>query len=1366
MSVPRRLFFVCLLCCLLSGWHEVADAQTAGIETFDIEAGLSQGMIFDLLQTRDGFLWVATKDGLNRYDGYNFKVYSKNTRDSFSLSENTITVLFEDSRGLLWIGTENNGINLFDRATGRFHHLDLMEALPNPRKMMEVLNILETPDGALWAAQSGNSIFRIEIPKEWKDRRPDKANLNALVRITPLFLPPPSDPSQVFLPIRAFNLLDDNHLLINSHQDVYQLDIHTLLFTRLPIRMPAPRPGFEAITSVLRIGKDEYWIAGDQNLTHLEQGRPQNLVFQNITLYTQIKTDRSGHEWFIAQNKVWRLQPGKIPDPSAPDYVLDRDVASVLQDRNGNIWFGTRGYGLRKCTPLANAFHAGAAGTSINGLWEDPQGRVFTKIISIIYRYDTLTRSFATSSAFPDAPNRQMDLAFSPEGDTWLLCGIKGDNEVSQLRCYPAHGGPVQSFSFKHHVYPHSRLLYDPTGYIWITGNGGQLLRFNLSTRLFKSFDYTRLFEHRNPAAVRAFAITRDANGILWIGTQYGLVRAEKNGDDLTFTAYEPRGDGGNGPGFDFINCLLPDPEAPGQVLWIGTKGGGLDRFDQRTGYFTHLTIREGLPNDVIYGILPDAYGNLWCSTNRGIARLSVQNIVWPPAIDPQNTPLRIPCITYTQAEGLQHVEFNTQAYYKAPGGALLFGGVNGINRFYPNAIATEQQAPKVVLTGLEINHLKQIAGAPDYIFDRPVEYLQNIELNYDQNNISFEFAALDYGNPSKNRYRYQLKELEKNWVDAGNNHFAHYTHLPPGHYVFRVQGCTPNGVWSENTVEVPLVIHPPFWRSKAAYFLYFLLVSWLVWKIYRFQINRIRLRQQLLFEQRETERVRALEEMKTNFFANITHEFRTPLTLIQEPVRQLIHQPDDPRKIENLQLIDRNSRQLLDLVNQLLDLAKLESRRMGIDLRLGNVSGLLQTLVENFQPLADQKNINLQYLTNVPLPDFLFDSGKLETILNNLLSNALKFTTEGGEVVVELLRSDHETSGRGFEIRVSDTGIGIPPEGIDRIFDRFYQVEGAHNSSGTGIGLALCHELTTLLGGRLVATSQPGQGSTFSLWLPLLESLPPQAATPATMPLPENEAVAISAVQSEPLLALVIEDNQALRNFIRHCIAGNWRVEEAVDGVEGIRKAIELVPDIVISDLMMPGANGYEVCAALKNNEICAHIPVILLTARTALEARIKGLQAGADDYLGKPFNADELQARMHNLVAIRRRLLERFAGGSSPDTEQQQTDGWSDPDREFLRRFTHVIEQYLDNEAMGVEEFAGKMYVSRVQLHRKMKALTGKPASDFIRDYRLDRAMTLLRNREGNVAEVAARVGFVNEKYFSVVFKEKFGRSPSQID
>ena len=223
---------------------------------------------------------------------------------------------------------------------------------------------------------------------------------------------------------------------------------------------------------------------------------------------------------------------------------------------------------------------------------------------------------------------------------------------------------------------------------------------------------------------------------------------------------------------------------------------------------------------------------------------------------------------------------------------------------------------------------------------------------------------------------------------------------------------------------------------------------------------------------------------------------------------------------------------------------------------------------------------------------------------------------------------------------------------------------------------------------------------------------------------------------------------------------------QEAVDGVEGIRKAIELVPDIVISDLMMPGANGYEVCAALKNNEICAHIPVILLTARTALEARIKGLQAGADDYLGKPFNADELQARMHNLVAIRRRLLERFAGGSSPDTEQQQTDGWSDPDREFLRRFTHVIEQYLDNEAMGVEEFAGKMYVSRVQLHRKMKALTGKPASDFIRDYRLDRAMTLLRNREGNVAEVAARVGFVNEKYFSVVFKEKFGRSPSQID
>ena len=1365
MSTFCRLRFS-VLCWLLLGLCGCLSAQTPGIEALNIESGLSQGMIFDLLQTRDGFLWIATKDGLNRYDGYNFKVYSKNTRDSFSLSENTITVLFEDSRGLLWIGTENNGINLLDRATGRFHHLDLTTTQPNSKKMMDVLNIIETSDGALWVAQSGNSIYRIEIPREWKDRRPDKANLNALVRIKTFSLPPPADDSALmFQPIRGFSRLDDGHLLVNSHRYVYQLDIHSFAITQMDIKVPAPRPGFEAITTALYAGNDEYWIAGDQNLTHLGKDRYENLVFPNIVLYTQVKVDRAGFWWFIAQNKVWRLQPGKAFNPAVPDFVLDRDVASVLQDRNGNIWFGTRGYGLRKCTPLVSAFQAGITGVSINGLWEDARGRVYVRIITTIYYYDAATRTLASSSAFPDAPNRQMDILFGPTGDKWLLCGIKGDNDESQLRHYSADGKLLGFYSFKHSVYPNTRLYSDTAGFIWITGNGGQLVRFDLATQSFKTFDYTQLFEHRNPAAVRAFAITGDAQGILWIGTQYGLVRAEKSGDDLKFSLFEPKNDGSNCLGFDFVNCLLPDPLAPDKVLWIGTKGGGLDRLDLKNNYFTHLTTAQGLPNDVIYGVLPDANGNLWCSTNRGIARLSLQNVIWPTPEHPENIPGRVPCITYTQAEGLQHVEFNTQVFYKAPGGALLFGGVNGLNRFFPKSIEPDQSAPKVVLTGLEINHKKQIPGEPDYLFDSPPEFLQTIELKYDLNNISFEFAALDFGNPSKNRYRYQLKGLEKDWVDAGNSHMAHYTHLPAGHYVFRVQGCTPNGIWSENTVEISLVIHPPFWRSNAAWLFYLLVISWLIWKAYRFQVNRIRLREQLLFEQRETERVRALEKVKTNFFANITHEFRTPLTLIQEPVRQLIKHPDDARNIEKLQLIDRNSRHLLELVNQLLDLAKLESKSMGVDLRLGNLSDLLPRQIENFQSLALQKNIRLQLVRDEAMPAFFFDTGKVETILNNLLSNALKFTPEGGEVTVEYQRSAGENAEKGVEIKVRDTGIGIPSESIDRVFDRFYQVESTQNSSGTGIGLALCHELATLLGGRLTVSSQPGQGSTFRLWLPIQDEFTLQSPASEVPVLPESPMALTAPGQTEPLLALVIEDNHELRDFIRHCLSDTWRVEEAADGTEGIQKAIELVPDIVISDVMMPGASGYEVCATLKNNEICAHIPVILLTARAAMESKIQGLQAGADDYLNKPFNADELLIRMNNLVSIRRKLMERFAS-STVETEAPQIDGWSGPDREFIRRFRQVLEQHLDNEVMGVEEFAVKMYVSRVQLHRKMKALTGKPASDFIRDYRLDRAMDLLRRREGNVTEVAARVGFVNEKYFSVVFKEKFGQSPSQIN
>ncbi|MCC7505892.1 MAG: response regulator [Saprospiraceae bacterium] len=1354
MQVLPRLNNIVIACMLLGNLAlcQRPAAQNARIESLTIEDGLSQGMVYDMLQTRDGFLWFATKDGLNRYDGYNFRVYSKSVRDSFSLSENITTTLLEDSRGLLWIGTENNGVNVLNRRTGLFHQINLNPIWSDNQLQPEIQAILETSDGAIWVSQVGNGLFRIQLPAEWPSAMPARANLAPFVQVTAFNLPQqPGMDKNTPIFIRKVKELAKDQFLISTQNGIYRFDAQTRVAEFVPVDMPRPRPGLDAVNNASALGPEEIWVTGDQSAVRIFQGQTTRLFFPEVSLYAGLSTDHAGNHWLVVEKKVWRLRRGEIPRPDKPDFVLEQDVASVMQDQNGNIWFGTRGYGLRKFNPQVELFQAGAAGHSINGLWEDAAGTVYAQKISTIYRYDPVGRLLDPGTAFPDAPNRQMDLAFEPGGGYWLLCGIKGVNDRSELRYYPAGGGAPQSYPFQHRVYPQARLFFDPRGYLWVTGWSGQLTRFDIKNRGFKDFDFSHLFQ-KNQYGVKVIALEKDARGALWLGTQYGLVEAAAQGEELRFRLFAPDAADPFSLSAELVKCRLPDPAAPDRILWVGTKGGGLDRLDISSGRFTHLTTEEGLPNDVVYGVLPDKLGQLWCSTNRGVVRLQIQNVIWPDAGQPGRQVQQIPTIVYTAAEGLQSTEFNTQAHFKAPGGALLFGGVNGINRFFPEKIEAGSRAPSVVLVGLSINHDELVPGARNYPFDRPLEYLSRIDLAYDQNNISFEFAALDFSDPSKNQYRYQLQGIEHNWIDAGSKHFAHYSHLPPGEYVFRVIGSNGHNIWNERPVELRVVIHPPWWRSYPAYLCYTLFLLWVLWKIYRFQINRVQLRAQLKFEQLETERIRAVEEMKSNFFANITHEFRTPLTLIRGPVQQILNHPEDPAREEKLRMVERNSSHLLDLVNHLLDLAKLESKSMTLDERLGDLANGVEALALNFKHLAEQKGILLECQADANIPAFLYDPTKVDTILNNLLSNALKFTPGGGKVRISVVPADNN----GVRVEVSDTGIGIAPEAQKHIFDRFYQAPGnPPQAAGSGIGLALCQELSILMGGTLSVKSTPDKGSTFTLWLPVRRGGEKQAVV----------AAPLAAADSELPQALVIEDNADLREFIRHSIGRQWQVTEARNGDEGIALALDRIPDLVITDLMMPGKDGYTVVRTLKHNELTAHIPVILLTAKSATEARIEGLRAGADDYLTKPFNAEELLIRMENLVAIRQQLIRRF-GQSAVDIPAADTEALAGPDREFMQRFSDVLEQHLENETLGVEEFAGKMYVSRVQLHRKMKALTGKPASDFIRDYRLERAMQMLQQRQGSVGEIATRVGFVNEKYFSTVFKEKFGVSPSQVD
>jgi signal transduction histidine kinase/DNA-binding response OmpR family regulator len=694
---------------------------------------------------------------------------------------------------------------------------------------------------------------------------------------------------------------------------------------------------------------------------------------------------------------------------------------------------------------------------------------------------------------------------------------------------------------------------------------------------------------------------------------------------------------------------------------------------------------------------------------------------------------------------------------------------------FRPENLTINQIAPQIHITGIGVNNHELSPGDSTGILPLSTDVTAKISLKWNQNLLSIRFAALDFTAPVQNQYRYRLVGVDRDWVEAGTKNVANYSHLESGTYEFEVIGSNCDGVWSPVPARLTVVVYPPWWLSWWAYLAYAVLIAWAAWTYYQIKVRRIRLENLLVFEKREANRLAEIDELKNRFFSNVTHEFRTPLTLIIEPLRQVLPELRDPKVAEKVRLAEKNSRQLLHLVNQLLELSKLESGKLELDLRKGDFYETTLAVFQSFLPLAEAKNIRMKFEYDRSLPVFAFDRNRVELIVNNLLSNALKFTNEGGVIRVSLQAGQNDQM---VQLKVTDTGIGIPVQSIHQVFDRFYQVDNSSTRKveGTGIGLALTKELVEWMGGTITveSTGRAGEGSAFTVQLPMseAESLPFNRVQPPVQPenknisAPSEDGVSIRANhrnQDGQPLVLIVEDNPDLRKFIKQSLPSSYQIIEAGNGAAGIRQALEFVPDLIISDVMMPEKDGYQVCDELKNNEITSHIPIILLTAKTALDSKLTGLRTGADDYLTKPFNTEELVARIENLIETRRVLREKYSKGSRENREALT--GFSRIDQDFLQKVTLLLDSQLDNENFTIEDFARQLLISRVQLHRKLKALTTQSATDFIRDYRLERAMELLKQKQGNVTQVAGMVGFGNEKYFSTVFKEKFGVSPSQV-
>lgn len=1348
--------------------------------------GLSQNFVSCILQDQKGFMWFGTKDGLNRYDGYSFVVYQHDPFDTTTISDNFITSLFEDSRGYIWVGTLNGSLNIFERETETFHHIQYRSKISKIVNTDEIKAIDEDLKGNIWIATRGEGLFKLSL----------KTN-NAFDITYKQFISQLDIPGSISNNIVSTLFIDSKNVLwvgTLTGLDKFNMNDETFTHYNIQTRNPkAPANDFDnAVLSIYECSDGNLWLGSLSGLVKFDRLTGSYELFPNhYDVYRygwgstmQIVEDDSKKLWLATPGELMRFDPKSNSysyfrnDYNSPNTISYNSISSLHIDRTGILWVGTAGMGINLYDPKINRFStlfikadpsSRITGFSVRSILQESND-IYWISTDVLFKWNRRTgetKSYETDSNRPNdfGNTGPYSMIKSSDGKIWTAT-------TEGVFCYdPANENAIQ-YKFNESDttgLPQKEafaVFEDHQKNIWAATENYFCRLIDKEKGIFQSFRYQTPQPYNQ--RVRP-VIYQDNTGRFWIGTRNGLFLF----DLLKKTFYSYKNDPAkpNSLNNDNINTICPDPSNPDKILWIGTSGGGLNKFNIDEETFEHFTEKDGLPNNVVYGILPDSKGNLWLSTNKGLSKFN-----------PKDKSFR----NYDVNDGLQSNEFNTGAFYRGKTGEMFFGGIKGLNYFYPDAIKDNPYIPNIVTTNLKLGDQYVSHKNENSILQKPISETEELVLAYGENVITFEFASLDYSSPMKNRYAYKLENFNNDWIYSGSDRSATFTQLPFGEYVLRVKATNNDGVWNEKGIALKLIITPPWWSTWWAYLLYAFALLSILYLIRRYELNRLKLKNQLKLEKVETDTLRNLDSLKSHFFANISHEFRTPLTLILGQVESVLSSNIETKEKGKLQVANRNARRLLTLINQLLDLSKLEAGSMELKAEQHNIISFLKSVFFSFESLAESKKINLKFeseFANIPLR---YDADKMEKIICNLISNAFKFTSESGEIKlsVNIILSS-------VEIKIKDTGVGINSDSLPHIFNRFYQVDGSstREHEGSGIGLALTKELVELHKGQITVKSKEGEGTEFIIHLPIdsskiendiayelsnnnsyQENIPIDVEVLEAELIPNNQpASSIKNQESSPKeIILIVEDNTDVRAYIREQFVrkdsngeNDYKVIEAFNGEEGIKNAQIEIPDLIITDVMMPKMDGYQFSKNIRDNEKTSHIPIIMLTAKAGLDDKIEGLETGIDAYLTKPFSARELKVRVKNLIYQRKALRKRFSKASIIKPSEVST---ISIDQAFLEKTIKTIESNLDDEKFSVDILAEQMNMSVSQLNRKLNALIDQPPGQLIRNFRLQRAADLLKQNAGTVAEICYKVGFNDQAYFSRAFKKQFGVSPSE--
>jgi len=1366
--IPKPLFIGSIL---LIVFPVLCVAQDNGrpFQSFTVNEGLPQNYLLGLAQDSAGFIWIGTKDGLARYDGYRFLIYRHGRDSVHTPAANNITNLSTDYRGYLWVQYDNRAIDRYNPSTGIFEHITKGKAWDVVRSQLARYELLVDHHDNLWIATENAGVFRYGLLSgqllSFSPAPPDVRAAPAPVRAAPapvraapaLVRAAPAPVRTAPDPVRAMMEDRSGNIWLASQHAFTVYDYATGRTRDIPFGLSA-RQTYSGRNYKLGLGET---AQGKIVLTSLDSTvlvyEPARNAFQTLTPRskryppydaglgnTNPVPSADGDRWLTCNGRIFRIDHltddlTEFDDPTHPSVP---DASALLIDRSGNLWFGKNATGLCKVDLHAPRFvskkytHAnfetdilvGELGVDPKDLpagfdnpafaymfrnsWDSAnkllriQNYLLGRHLPQLVTYAPDTRKL-TVSAIPGSADGEVGVTVDEAGHAWAIginnwAPIKLDGRNAPKTGYPVAGSPRIADS----LFRAGKVAINPIvdhDRMWVMASNANI-------------DF---------GAWELASIDLGSNELVW----HRLV------PDNT----EPSSN---------LLMMVADPSSP-EYLWIGTSGNGLLRWDKTTGGCHAFTTDDGLPNNTIYAIVPDDDHNLWLSSNKGLTRFN---------------PITHSIRNFDIADGLIGNEFNRWHCFKLPDGRIAFGGMTGYTIFNPADIRDDTFQPRTLLTNLLVNNQPLAAGPSPG--DSSLNARTQLIFPHDQNFLSFEFASDEYNRSPKLAYRYRLRGIDNDWVYAGNERLAHYTKLPPGRYLLEIDAANTSGLWSRNIRQLEVVIVPPWWQTGWAYLMYLTVAGVLIASFFRYRLRRIRLAQQIILQQQQTEQLKAVDAMKSRFFTNITHEFRTPLSLIISPVEQLKRETSDERTRKTLSTIKDNASRLLQLINQLLDLSKLDAGSMRLNVFRGRLDLFMADTVQSLLPLAERNQQELTWQCSLS-QEYLFDAEKVRTILTNLIANALKFTPAGGKIQVNTDEYEVEK----IRIVVRDTGIGIPADKLPFIFDRFFQADDSQTRAyeGTGIGLALVRELVLLMKGTVTAESWPNGGTSMTVvipaakagnrdaqpWRPAATQHPVQL--PYHMPLPVDGRKGKGAEPPSPLL-LIVEDNEELLDFLWERVTHHFRVLAATNGVSALQIAREQLPDLVISDVMMPEMDGYALCRKLKQDSLTGHIAVILLTAKSAYDSRLAGLQMGADDYISKPFHLDELEARIGNLLDHQEKQRAHFRA------QLRQEDMSSRPtptENQFLKNIYAVIDEMIDDPQLGPSKLAERNAMSLRTLNRKLNVTIGLTAGDLIRQYRLQKSLLLLKEGR-NVSEAAYLVGFETPAYFSQCFKDQYGVSP----